>query len=149
MTTDDLPPSRFVFYCTAPLLVALLVVLPLAASPPEPTGWIGVVAVELCAALLLLGLFDNRRFWWCLRGVGAFVFLAYVIYMLVTAFSGQWFGNGRKSSVSAFNAVLGLIFFGLPGLWYACFGRLTLRPDPDDENVYDDLEDGEECDGGG
>lgn len=39
--------------------------------------------------------------------------------------SGQWLGDGRRSSTTALNALFGLIVFGYPGFMYAVFGRFT------------------------
>jgi hypothetical protein len=51
---------------------------------------------------------------------------------------GHWFGDGRRSSANAFNALLGLLVFGYPGFMYAVFGRLSWKPEPE----YDDHSDG-------
>ena len=54
---------------------------------------------------------------------------------------GEWFGDGRRSSATALNAVIGLVVFGYPGFMYAVFGRFTWRPETgtvyESEN-YDD-----------
>jgi hypothetical protein len=121
--------SRFVFYCTAPVLLVFIIVMALAPRPGDAMGWGVLIAVELLAILALLGLFDSQRFWWCWRAIGAIIFLTYVAYLISTIHDGRWFGNGRRSSATAINAAIGLIVFGLPGLWFAIFGRLTLYPD--------------------
>ena len=130
---DLLPPNRFMFWCAAPFLLATLVILPLCARPPERTGWIMMGIVEVLALCVLLGLFNPARFWWCWRAVGAIVFGGYLAYLISMTLSGQWFGDARRSSASAFNAVLGLIVFGYPGFMYAVFGRFTWRPEPEFE----------------
>ena len=58
--------------------------------------------------------------------------------------AGQFFGDGRRSSMTAFNAACAMIAFGLPGLWYAVFGRLTLRPEPELDDYSDEWSDFEE-----
>jgi hypothetical protein len=133
-------PSRFIFYCTAPFLVALMVVLIAFARPVEASGWPLIIFIEFFAVMMLLGLYDYQRFHWCLRVVGALVFIAYVWYLVSTAMAGEWVGDGRKGAANAFNATIGLLVFGLPGLWYALFGRLTLR----DTEVHNELEEFDE-----
>jgi len=129
--TDEPPQSRFMFYATAPFVLAFLVLMPFLVRPPEPTGWIVLGACELLALFVLLGLFDSGRFWWCWRGVGAIVFAGYVAYLVAMVAAGEFLGDGRRATSSALNAAIGLVVFGLPGLWYAIFGRLTLRPHPE------------------
>jgi len=145
MKEHDLPhPSRFVFWCTAPFLVATIVFLTLLARPPEPSGWIVLIGVDVLAALVLVGLYHPARFWWCWRGVGVMVFLGYLAYLISMIMTGQFFGDGRRSSASGVNAMLGLIIFGYPGFMYAVFGRLTWRqeldcdPSLDDDDIDDD-----------
>ena len=112
--------------------------MPLLVRPPEPTGWVVLVACELLALMVLLGLFNSERFWWCWRAVGAIVFVGYVAYLVSTTLAGEWFGDGRRSSATALNAAIGLLVFGLPGLWFAIFGRLTVRPKPEVSDYEDD-----------
>lgn len=114
------------------------------------TGWIVMASVELLAVCVLLGFYDAYRFWWCWRGVGGIVFLGYFAYLISMAISGQWFGDGRPSSATAFNALIGLMVFGYPGFMYALFGRFTWHRQPeseddsDERSVVDDTE--SECD---
>jgi hypothetical protein len=145
MRVQEVPQrSRFMFWCTAPFLVATLVILPLVAQPPEPTGWVVMGVVELLALFVLIGFWNPERFWWCWRAVGAIVFLVYLAYLISMVVSGQWFGNGRRSSSTAFNALIGLIIFGYPGFMYAVFGRFTWRPEPELEDYSDEWFDIEE-----
>lgn len=133
--THDEPHSRFIFYCTAPVLVIFLVAMPFLVRPPATTGWIAVVACELLAVCVLLGLYDAFRFWWSWRAAGGIVFTAYVAYLVHCLISGQFFAGGGRSAVSALNAVVGLVVFGIPGLSVALFGRLTLWPSRDDSLI--------------
>ena len=136
-------PNRFIFNCTSPLLVAFIVLMPFLVRPPEILGWVAVILCELTAVFVLLGLFDAHRFWYCWRAVGGIVFLAYVSYLISMIIAGEFIGNGRRSSVSALNAAVGLFVFGLPGALYAVFGRLTFRSEPE---VADDYCDSDEID---
>ena len=123
------------FWCTAPFLIATIGLLPLLVRPPETVGRIVLVAVELLAACALVGLYDPDRFWWCWRAVGAIVFGGYVAYLISTMLSGRWFGDGRRASAKAFNALLGFIAFGYPGFMYAVFGQFTWHPEPEANSV--------------
>lgn len=132
MRAQDLPPpTRFMFWCTSPFLVATIVLFPLLARPPEASGWIGMAGVELFAIFVLFGLYNPSRFWWCWRGVGAIVFAIYLVYLISMVITGQWFGDGRRSSTTVFNALIGLVVFGYPGFMYAVFGRFTWRQEPE------------------
>lgn len=126
MRIQNLPaPTRFMFWCTAPLLVATIGLLPLLARPPKASGWIVLGAVELLAICVLLGLYDPHRFRWCWRTTGAIVFTGYLAYLVSMVTAGQWIGDGRRSSTTVLNALIGLVVFGYPGFMYAVFGRFT------------------------
>ncbi len=115
------------FWCTAPFLVATMVLVPIVAHPLATTGWFVLGALELLGVFVLLGLWNTERFRWCWRVVGGIVAGGYLAYLVATIAEGQWFGDGRRSSATAFNALLGLILFGYPGFMYAVFGRLPWR----------------------
>ena len=140
------PPSRFMFWCTAPFLVVTLILLPLLARPPEPTGWVIMGVFELLALFVLIGFWNSERYWWCWRAVGAIVLVCYLGYLIEMVLSGQWFGNGRRSSATAINALIGLIMFGYPGFMYALFGRFTWRAESELEVDADEWSDTEEID---
>jgi len=126
------------FWCTAPFLVASIVLLPLLARPPEATGWVILCVFVLLCIFVLIGLWNAERFWWCWRAVGGIVAVGYFAYLISMIYEGQWFGDGRRSSATAFNALMGLIVFGYPGFMYALFGRLSWKREP----AYDDHTDG-------
>lgn len=127
--SDTYVPSRFMFWCLAPFLLAFLA-MPLLLEPPKTLfAGVGIVVLEVLAACALLGFYDAVRFHWCWRVVGALVFLLYVAYLVMMVAEGAWFVGERGSATCAVNAVLGLFAFGLPGLWYAMMGRLTWHHD--------------------
>lgn len=131
-------PRGFVFWSLAPLLLVFVVLMPLLTQRRDPAAIIVLVALELLAGLTFLGLFNSERFWWAWRGVGAIIFFgyaAYVVAMLVEN-GGRIAITPRKSEASAFNAVCGLVVFGLPGLWFALFGRLTFRKEDECDREY-------------
>lgn len=138
MRIQDFPkPSRFMFWCTAPFLVATLSLLPFLSNPVGLSGWIILGAFEALAIFTLFGLYDPGRFNWCLRIVGGIVFVGYSSYLISMVASGQWFGDGLRSSTTVLNALFGLILFGYPGFMYAVFGRLAWKA----ESVADDYSD--------
>jgi hypothetical protein len=123
------PVRGFFFWSLSPFLAAFIILMPLLVQKRDTGALITLVVVELVAVLALLGLFSSCQFWWAWRGVGAIIFLgycAYLVAMLVES-GGKIAITPRKSEASAFNAICGLIVFGVPGLCYAVFGRLTLR----------------------
>ena len=119
--------TRFMFWWTAPFIVATLVLLPILASPSSASGWIVLGAIELMSVLLLFGLYDAARFHWCWRMLGGIVFVGYVAYLISMLASGPWIGDGRRSSTTIINALLGFVFFGYPGAMYAFLGRFTWK----------------------
>jgi len=128
--------------------MALMAVLPIVIIiNPDSQFNVGKIilttATEAFCALILLGFNNPLKFWWAWRGVGALVFSAYVIYLIAMLIeSGGRFTIGEgKSETTVLNALMGLIVFGIPGLAYAIFGRLTFRkPIGSDEPDWDDME---------
>lgn len=134
------------FWCIAPFLVASIVILPIAVRPPAPTGWLVLVAYLLLCIALFFGLWDAKRFWWCWRAVGGIIALSYLAYLIAMVVEGQWFGDGRRSSATAINALVGFFVFGYPGFMYAVFGRFTWKPDPEYEDDWEAYAESEEID---
>ncbi|XZE17557.1 hypothetical protein SH449x_002831 [Pirellulaceae bacterium SH449] len=52
--------------------------------------------------------------------------------------SGQWFGDGRRSSITAFKALFGFGVFGYTGFMYAAFGRFTWMAETEECDCGDD-----------
>lgn len=134
----------FFFWALSPWLVLFIVVMGFVIDKSDPGPLALLIAIELLAILMLLGLWDGYRFWWAWRGVGALVFLGYLAYV-VSMLIEEWgaFKVPKHRGESAFvNALVGFVVFGLPGLWYAVFARLTLREEekqkgPSDSSVCD------------
>jgi NADH:ubiquinone oxidoreductase subunit 5 (subunit L)/multisubunit Na+/H+ antiporter MnhA subunit len=61
--------------------------------------------------------------------VGGVVFLAYSAYLINEFFfaDNSFQAVESRAKESPRNALLGIIFIGLPSLWFALFGRFTLR----------------------
>lgn len=144
MRIQDLPrPTRFIFWCTAPFFALTLALLPILAKPVGVAGWIVLGAFEALAIFALIGLYDSRRFNWCWRIVGGIVFTGYSAYLISMIVSGQWFGDGRRSTTTALNALFGLIVFGYPGFMYAVFGRFTWLAESETDGYNDEFTDAE------
>ena len=126
------------FWCTAPFFVATITLLPFLASPVGIVGWIVLAAFQLLAIFSLFGLYDPDRFKWCWRVVGGIVFAGYLTYLVQMVGSGQWIGDGRRSSTTVVNALIGLVVFGYPGFMYAFFGRFTWRAESVSTDCYND-----------
>jgi hypothetical protein len=119
----------FFFWALAPWLVVFIVVMGFMIDTSDPRRFALLVALELLAILVLLGLWDAQRFWWAWRGVGALVLLSYVAY-LISMLIEEWGAikvPKHRGESTLVNALIGFVLLGLPGLWYALFGRLTLR----------------------
>lgn len=139
----------FFFWSLAPFLVVFLILMP-PLMPQRGTGPLIVLCgVEGAALAMLLGLWNPDRFWWAWRALGGIVFAAYLAYAVVMIVEGRFIGGGRRTDTTLVNALIGMVAFGLPGLCYALFGRLTWRSDQtevdalmsgqaDDEEVEDD-----------
>lgn len=137
------------FWCIAPFLLATIVLLPLVARPPHTSGWIVLGTVVLLCVCVLFGLWNAERFWWCWRAVGGIIAGGYLAYLINMIAAGEWFGDGRRSSTNAFNALMGLMVFGYPGFMYAVFGRFTLKPESEfdaDTDEFDEFDEFDELD---
>jgi hypothetical protein len=117
--------SRFIFWALSPFLVFLIVGMPLLVDGWWPWSNILVFGLDAIAALLLLALYDNKRFWWASRGVTGVVFLAYLGYLVDESRSGKPWRLGPRSEESPVDALLGLLIIGLPSLRYTLAGRFS------------------------
>jgi hypothetical protein len=119
--------NRWYFWVLAPVMLATGLALPFLARPPTWQG--SVLLYVLCGVLVLatLGLAKPRRFRWALRAVAGAIFLACVVYAAIEAvawWQGKPFGLGaRQAECNLRNAMLGLLAFGLPSLYFLLRGR--------------------------
>ena len=94
------------------------------------------VGMELMCAALLAGFWLPARIGhWAFRGLAGLIFLTYAAYVVYELFftNTPFKISGRHSAASPFNALLGFLLIGLPGLWYSALGRFTLRQPPEPE----------------
>lgn len=119
--------NRWFLWVLAPIMLGTAVFMPIWTDPPTFTGH--VVLYVFCGALVLgtLGLANPRRFSWALRGVAVVVvgaYLAYAAYEFVQWREGKPFGLGSPAARSnLYNALRGLLVFGIPSLIFLFVGR--------------------------
>ena len=73
------------------------------------------------AVFLLLGgmvMYAPHYFHWCGRFIGGTIFILYLLYLINEIIDGH-FAVGRRSDTNVFNASMGLLVFGIPGLLYS------------------------------
>lgn len=103
--------------------------LPFIVDPPTWQG--SLVLYGFCGTLILatLGLASPGRFGWALKAVAAAVLLAYLAYAATEAVAwwhGKPFGLGSSRARSnLFNALRGLVVFGLPSLYLLLRARTS------------------------
>jgi hypothetical protein len=123
--------SRFIFWALSPFLLLFVVVMPLMVDSWSPKSNPLVFGLDVCALLLILALYDPKRFWWAGRGVTGIVFVAFLAYLADEVHSGKPLRIGFRSEGTPLNALLGLIFIGLPCLRYTLAGRFRSDDESD------------------
>ncbi len=119
--------KHWYFWVLAPIMLLTGIGLPFIVEPPTWQGY--VVLYVFCGTLIIatVGLAAPRRFGWALKTVAAVVLLAYVSYAVTEAVAwwhGKPFGFGSaRGQTNLFNALRGLIVFGLPSLYLLLTGR--------------------------
>src|SRR5438309_11548115 len=110
--------SRFIFWALSPFLLLFCILMPLTVQHWDAKAFLITACVEIPAILLLIGLYDSRRFDWALRSLAILVFLAYAVYFIDEAFilRAPFRLIESRAGASPRNALLGLIFIGLPCL---------------------------------
>lgn len=135
MTGRDRPDAQtrigpWVRWTVGPFAVVAALVYPFLQEGAEGRRLLVTVALEtlfVCAALVTI---SPTRFAWAGRVIAALVATAYVLYlvdMLRTRPDSFW-PPSRRSAATGFNAALGLLVFGYPGLKYALLGRFSWAP---------------------
>lgn len=133
---DDREPggSCFMRGVLTPVILVFCLAMPPLVPQWTPVGIVIMVVLELVCVAFLIGLWTPARVSRiAFRVVSAVVFLAFVAYLV----DEIRYGNLRtiprsRGQSSPLNAILGMIVIGLPSLWYTLFGRLTLRPPPEE-----------------
>ena len=92
-------------------------------NAPGPTA---VVVTWLCAGfsfLISLACFSKSARGPAVQLIGLMVFVAYLAYFILAIRKGIWRPYQGRASEHWLNALLGMIFFGIPGLIVALGGR--------------------------
>jgi len=118
--------NRWFFWVLAPVFLATAFGLPLITDPPTTIGRIVLYAFSATLIFATLGLAAPRRFEWSLRLVALAVLSAYLAFA-ATEIAAWWNGKpagigAERSGTNLFNALKGLIVFGLPSLYFLLRG---------------------------
>lgn len=81
--------SRFIFWTLAPLLLLCPVSMTLLEDAWTFQNTATILAFDAIAVLLILALYNPKRFWWAAGGVTATVFVAYPAALVEEAFLGK------------------------------------------------------------
>jgi hypothetical protein len=85
-------------------------------------------AIPIAITLLIsLVCYAPWTFFWLLRVMGALVVVGYIVYVFDEARQGHWFSEGH-SNTSVFDALRGMLFFGVPGAILALARRPSVCP---------------------
>ena len=132
----------FIRWALTPFVFIFAIVMPLIIDEWTLTRVLLIAGMELMCIALLAGFWLPRRIGhFAFRVVAGLVFLAYAAYVVDEFFFTKtpFTVTGRRSDASPFNALLGLIFIGLPSLLYSLLGRFSLRPPPSDPEPDQDI----------
>lgn len=117
--------SRFIFWCLAPFLILFAIAMPFLVMEWTLVRAVLIIALEVVAWLLVLGLWNPRRFGWALRVVTAVVF-----GVCLTAIIDELFFNSEKftfseifSGKASLGTLKGFAFLGISCLTYTLLGR--------------------------
>src|SRR5579863_9513304 len=81
--------SRFIFWTLAPLLLLCAASMTLLEDAWTFQNTTTLLAFDAIAVLLILALYNPKRFWWSARGVTAAVFVAYSAALVEEGFLGK------------------------------------------------------------
>jgi len=129
--------SRFIRWALSPFVLLFAVVTPLLVEKWNLKLAVMIGGMEFLCVALLAGFWLPARIGRLgFRCVGGGVFAAYAAYLIYEFFFSdtpfRLFES--RGEASPRNALLGFVIIGLPSLWYAVFGRVTLRqPQPEPE----------------
>lgn len=121
--------SRFIFWALAPFLVAFMILMPLLTTSWNMTRIILLLGMEAISLLLLVGLYNPRRFWWALRGVALLVFCSYLAYLIdgLRQHGDQLNFRSFLSGEPVWDIIKAFIGVGIPCLLYTLSGRFSRR----------------------
>lgn len=129
LASTQAPQRGLFFWALSPVLLIFVLSMPslILIQKRDAAAISTLIGLELTGVLMLLGLWNPVRFAWAWRGVGAMVFLAFATYIAFMVIEHKWKPPQRRGEQNLWNAICGMLAFGLPGLWWALLGRI---PDP-------------------
>jgi uncharacterized protein YegJ (DUF2314 family) len=121
--------SRFIFWALAPVLLLFAGSNLLFIDNWTGTSIAVVAALDAGCLLLVLVLYDPKRFHWAARGLTGMVFATYLAYLVYEfVLSGKpWLRRTPRGEAAPINALLGFVIIGLPALRYTLVGRFSFR----------------------
>jgi len=117
--------SRFIFWALAPLLTLFAIVLPFSIVKWSVGRAIIVIGVDGAAILLVIGLYNTKRFWWALRGVTAIVFFASLAQFIDELVHAHFTLAGLLTDDSPVSIIRTFIQIGVPCFLYALLGKFS------------------------
>jgi hypothetical protein len=123
--------SPFVRWSLTPFVILFALLIPMYIQQWTPFRIALIVGMELACCVLLAGFWlPERNGRWAFRALAGAVFLFYFGYFIdkFVLNDAPFKFFGRRAEASPRNALVAFIVIGLPCLWYALFGRFTLKP---------------------
>ena len=130
--------SRFIRWSLSSFVLLFAAIMPLLIEKWTPIGIVIMVGTEFMCIALLAGFWLPARFGrWAFRGLASMVFISYSVYLIHEFFftDTPFRVFESRGEASPRNALLGFIIIGLPSLWYALFGRFSLRAPPPESEI--------------
>ena len=123
--------SPFIRWSLSPALLLSMLSLPLLVDGWTPLCLATVILLEvLCLALLSGFWLPERASRLAFRLLASLIFLSYLACLLAMVFHGEPLPStpepGRGSASMA-HAAAGFLAIGIPCLWYAVFGRFSIK----------------------
>jgi hypothetical protein len=127
--------SKFVFWSLTPFVILFALIMTFAGREWTLTGIVITVIWDSSSLLLILGLWNPRRFHWAHRSASGVVFGAYLLYLIDESWGGKgWNPPSSPSEPAPFNALFGLLIIGIPCLKHTLFGAFS----PESQNTKKD-----------
>jgi hypothetical protein len=133
--------SKFIRWTLSPLVLLFAILMPFLIEKWTIMGAITMVGLELMCSTLLMGFWLPSRIGrLAFRVLAGLIFITYLSYLIYEFFFSDTPLRliENSSETSPRNALLGFIIIGLPSLWYSIFGRFTIRPQPEEPEIYKD-----------
>ena len=127
--------SRFIFWSLSPCLVLFAIVMPLSITEWNVARIILVTVMDVAALLLVIGLYNTKKFWWALRVVTAIVFCGYLMLLIDELLHGDTTINRLLRGDSPVEVIKTFIGVGIPCILYTLLGRFSRREATKNKNT--------------